>query len=693
MADRTASVALELKASQFKAEATTVEAKVRSVDRAVDELDRDITKIPADAMKAGAAMKLLSGDIADVGTNFQRVGDKSSAMTVLDARIKNTRGEVKKLTEEFVKTGDVDVFRKLGQSSGELKSLTNFRKKLAKTLEDGAADGAKAATGTFSSMFQSGIVDTFKALPPEIKAGIIAGLAVAALAAIPVIVSAVDAALLLGIGAGGLAAGIMIAAQDANVQKAYGDLGSHIMSTLSRATMPFRSELISSATTFRDAFDKITPNIQRSFNTLSKAVQPIATGLSGLFTNAAPGIEKAFQGAIPLLREFGEWLPKLGSEIGDLGQALARAEPEAELFFKFLLANIDVAVKTITFLTNGVHALVGALMRMVGQYQPLSPALAEDTSALNNLSDAATTTGDSFADMLNQMNQVPKTADDVVVALKDKVLGNMMALDQATLGFDESLTKLTESLKKNGDTLNFHSKEGQANAEAMLAAVQANIKLFDANVAGGMSAANAAAQYDQNAAAIEAAGRKAGLTRQQINDLIGKYREVPKKIDTDIAAHGLTNAIKDLQETIILANNLDGKSIHINSYLHQHYTSTFDDMGLGHQGNAGPRALGGIRHAATGLIVGPSTPGTLIGEPQTGGEALIPMRGITQSRAMSLAQTAVGGYGLQVSPRGGQSQVVVVSGELRITGPNTALGGMLMDMNRKGDLQFVVRTS
>jgi hypothetical protein len=60
---------------------------------------------------------------------------------------------------------------------------------------------------------------------------------------------------------------------------------------------------------------------------------------------------------------------------------------------------------------------------------------------------------------------------------------------------------------------------------------------------------------------------------------------------------------------------------------------------------------GGIRKAASGLIVRPSDPGTLIGEPQTGGEALIPLRGITQTRAAALGQVAVGGYGLDVVAR------------------------------------------
>jgi hypothetical protein len=60
----------------------------------------------------------------------------------------------------------------------------------------------------------------------------------------------------------------------------------------------------------------------------------------------------------------------------------------------------------------------------------------------------------------------------------------------------------------------------------------------------------------------------------------------------------------------------------------------------------------------------PTDPGTLlVGEPQTGGEWLIPRQGISQMRAAWLGQNAMGGYGLDVVPRGGTTKV-----ELAVTG-------------------------
>jgi hypothetical protein len=71
-------------------------------------------------------------------------------------------------------------------------------------------------------------------------------------------------------------------------------------------------------------------------------------------------------------------------------------------------------------------------------------------------------------------------------------------------------------------------------------------------------------------------------------------------------------------------------------------------------------ASGGVVRAATGLVAGilrPSNPGTLVlaGEPQTHGEVFMPLAGISQSRAMQLAQVAGDAYNFTVMPR--QTQI------------------------------------
>lgn len=684
---RTVKVGLEADVGGFKTGMDSAKRAVDDLDDKVDALDRDLEKIPPDALKAAAAVKALGDGVKGAADHLDTMAAKSAGLSVLDQKLAASRAEVKKLSEEFVKTGDIDVFERLGRASANERSLSGIRKKLAKTLEEGAADGGKAAVGTFSSMLQSGIAESFKSLPPEIKAGIMAGLAVAAVAAIPVLVAAVDAALLLGIGAGGLAAGVALAVQDANVAKVFADLGDHIMKTLSRAVTPFRSELVGAAMMFGESFDKITPNINRMANTLSKAIHPIAAGLSGLFENAAPGIEKAFQGALPLLREFGEWLPKLGSEIGDLGEALARAEPEAELFFKFLLANIDLAVNSITFLTNGIHAVAGAMMRWVGQYQPISPALADDKTAMDNLAESSANVADqvkSIGDAFNEMGQ------SVEGALTSKILDSMFALDDATLKWNSSVDKLDDTIKKNGRSLNLHSDAGVKNAQALIAAAKANASLYEENIKSGMAAGDAAKIYEQNSETLRRQALAAGLNAKEVDNLIGKYGNVPERVQTILATIGLTNALDHLAQILIDFKSLDDKTFKTKYTVTTEYIVKHTGTSGGKEGGASysyGMARGGIRKAADGLIVAPSDPGSvLFGEPQTGGEALIPMRGITQDRAYELTQTVAANYGMSVSRGGGGMQGAIT---VNFSGDTSgAFASAFMKLVRIGKIQF-----
>lgn len=702
---RTVKVGLEATVAGYNGPIDSAKAKTEELDRKIEALDRDLKKVPADALKAAAAVKALGDGAKVTGEDIKTIGDKSAALSVLDSRISKTRGEVKQLTEEFMRTGDVDVFQKLGSKGSELRGLNEARKKLADAIEGGSNDGTKRAGNVFTRFFgdlatmagkagefvgtavSDGVGEAFKSVPPEMKAGIIAALGVAALAAIPVIVTAVDTALLLGIGAGGLAAGIGIAAQDANVQKVYSDLGQHIMTSLGKAATPFRSELVGAAMMFQDSWDKVIPSINRDFATLAKGIRPLASGLTGLFENAAPGLEKAFQGALPLIEDLGNWLPKLGSEVGDLGEALARAEPEAEMLFKFLLANVDVAVKTVTFLTNGVHALVGAMMQWVGAYQPISPALAEDKGSMDELSEAATKAADDVKSISEAFTQVGQSAE---TAFTSSILNNMFALTDATLGFQESLNKLDDGVKKNGRSLDIHTDKGLANARALESAAKANATLYEQNVRSGMSAEEAGRQYDANSGQLKKAAAAAGYNAGQVQALIGKYDNVPDKVSTLIAVDGLSSALNRLGDILIKMNHLDGREFSSTYTLVYRHTGS-----VGGKEDPSKYAQGGIRRAASGMVVAPSDPGSvLFGEPETGGEALIPLRGIPQARAMTLAQTVGDAHGFDVVQRGGHApRPVSVSVELKATGTGRGLWAAMHEAVRTGDLQLVAKVA
>jgi hypothetical protein len=75
----------------------------------------------------------------------------------------------------------------------------------------------------------------------------------------------------------------------------------------------------------------------------------------------------------------------------------------------------------------------------------------------------------------------------------------------------------------------------------------------------------------------------------------------------------------------------------------------------------------GIPKADKGAVAGvlpPRSPGTLMlaGEPETGGEVFMPLRGISQRRAMTLAQVAGDAHGFDVTPRAARSAAAIANG-------------------------------
>jgi hypothetical protein len=250
----------------------------------------------------------------------------------------------------------------------------------------------------------------------------------------------------------------------------------------------------------------------------------------------------------------------------------------------------------------------------------------------------------------------------------NKLFTSLMNVDQATLGFNRSLITVGETFEQNGRQIDKHTKlisdnttKGIDNREAVLAAVQANMRLYQSNVAVGMSSEDAAKQYDENTKKLEAQLRAAHLTDDQINDLIGTYRNIPDTVNTTIAIEGLTEAINNLNTTLRLMAGLKNKDVYVRIH-NQVYNETTGQKSTGNSrfGGQDDKKYGGIRRAAEGLIVPPSSPGTLLfGEPETGGEAFIPLKGISSSRAAMLGQIAMAGYGYNVVPAGGGGGGVV----------------------------------
>lgn len=633
---------------------------VDDLDQAIKDADGELKKVPPDAAKAAAALKLLGSDADTAGVAFATLGDKSATLTVLDTKIRATRDEVRKLGAEFVKTGDVDVWRKLGESDAALRRLEQVRKKVAdavipdKQVEgffkrlvsraEGAAASLSDSLGKAIPSALSGALGTPVIGPIIAAAGLVIGLILADTIAATIGGAILGAGGLAGVGVG-IIGGIM--GDPVVIGAAWSSQIDMLMARFLAASTVFRGPLLDAALEFGGVINSV--DLDGILARAATYMGPLVAGAAGFARHVGVGFGGLVDAAGPVMRVIAAELPKLGmavrsamTDIGGGSEGGARALQD----LLQITQRVIVAVGAFIGVAEKLYSKLADFRDFVLPHDWfLTPDLAANLNtagrALRKVGDNALLSADDLKALDSQLGQTAITADTLAAKMVDKIFTATMNLDQALLGVAESLTRLDETMDKNGHTIDIYTSKGQANREAILASVTANMQLYQAQISAGMASGDAAAAYDQNTAALEAQLRKAGLLQPEIDGLIGKYRGVPKKVDTDIAMHGLTDAIDRLNETIRLVNGLKNKDV----YVTYHYKIAGQSL------NA-PMAKGGVRRAAIGMVIPPSDPGTtLVGEPQTGGEVLTPLRGITRGRAMQLSQVAGNAHGFDVVPR------------------------------------------
>lgn len=643
--------------------------------------------------EAAAASAAAAREANRMAAQFRQAQNDAAK---LDRQLAETAITTRALAREFAKTNDAGIKAQLDAQKKNASELKNLRKdvvgdteKFAKDAENAAKSAAKEFSklekqventgSSISEMFSKGPAGLFS--PPGIVIGgataVVGGAALGGLAA------AGAGATVAGAGIAGAALGDP---QEfaAHWTPVVADLKKQFLDATSVFVGPGLAAIDSVGTAIKSwdlkgLFAAAVPYVAPLTNGAEQAAGYILDGVKHLTQDAGPAVKVLSQD----LSGIGQAIDTALSAIGSQAQGGADGLHALDTAIEDVIIGAGYFVAGTEAITGAVHdastsaesffdsipGWVRATLPFLELYKKVFDQATDTNDASDKLAhfghvlpgvtltgnlaaDAAKAQADNYRDLAKQLSATAQTADTLAGAMTDKLIGSLLAGDHATLSWDESLTSLSQSFKENGKNLDIHTAKGQQNREAVLSSVAANEQLYNTQIAAGATATDAAAAYDANTRALEANLKKAGLTSAQIDGLIGKYKNVPDNVNTNIQLFGLTTAINDLNTTLKLINNIHDKSATV-SVTTVYHTKGSPNVGEGGtQILKGANAHGGIRHAATGLIIGPSDPGTLIGEPQTGGEALIPLKGISRARAAMLAQTAVSGYGLDVVPHG-----------------------------------------
>ncbi|HEV8173052.1 MAG TPA: hypothetical protein VGP91_05330, partial [Actinoplanes sp.] len=288
-------------------------------------------------------------------------------------------------------------------------------------------------------------------------------------------------------------------------------------------------------------------------------------------------------------------------------------------------------------------------MKQMPQYQ----------AALDGAAIASTGLAKGFGDVDANLKLVNAGMDDAIskgltfTSVWNQLHGAAADLDGALLAANNSLKNVADTFKKNHNAITGNTTAALEDRLAVDEMAKSALAVADAKYTetGSVEAANKA--YDDYIAKLRRTLLNAGLTKAQVDKLLGSIAKMPPVAATKFTAPGL---VEVSNVAYGYKRILDGIPGNVSTKVRTTYTSSGSPPPS--QYFKGNRFGGLYEHAAVGVLREAGTfPAVSRGaryafaEPQTRGEAFVPRSG-NYGRSMSILSAAAGWYGASVVPGG-----------------------------------------
>lgn len=302
--------------------------------------------------------------------------------------------------------------------TGESKDLDRAAKSAEKTVDKFGRNVTKSVgkvAAGIPDMF-AGVIGSMPPMGNLVATAIVGGLAVALA---PLLGAAIGTAILLAVGGGVLAAGIMAVAKEPKVTAAFEKLKDSLFDrdtakieakiqaaqerfekarflgsergmksakydvekakkeleeALSFNKMnksfkdmfkPFIDPLARAAKTFTEAFDKAKPSIERMALILAPVIDKLAPALAEFFERVLPGIEAAVKASSPLFDTLAEHLPKIGDAIAYFFMEISKNGDDANIFLEDMFNWIADTIRSVGWLIGKFLGMYTAIRNFV----------------------------------------------------------------------------------------------------------------------------------------------------------------------------------------------------------------------------------------------------------------------------------------------------------------------------------------
>lgn len=578
---RRISVFLELAAAGYLAEAKAIQARTKQADdqikalgRQVDATGHDMDQLAAQAAIAkrqvddlgdearGTAteLKLLDKSAAGVKVEVagvtgrtaefeQKTHEAAAALKLLEARIISTKALVHDLGVEFAATGDKATGKELGSQRSLLGRMNRLRDELVASMQvvpEAAAAGVKAGS-SFASSF-GGILD---GAGSPIKAGLIAGVLLAAAEVAPGLGAMLAGGITGAAGTGAIAAGIFSASKDEKVRHAAQAFGSSISAEFFAGGGAFVQPTIAALDLLQAKFQSL-----KLGDALAKAaptVTTIAQGLGNLATNIMPGFNTAMDRLGPFANAAAEGFGELGSALGSFLDDVS-ASPGAVMGLE---AAFKLVNGTIVILGNGIHWLsdvfAGFVQSQIAIYGAIENAArglglddvadkaAKVKAAFEDIRDTAPPTIDALDGVGRTTMKVAESAQSAawstgeLSAAWDEMNGKAMTADEALVSAYHAADEVGRAFREGGKSIDGATQAASENRLSLEHAAAAAAKAAEGyyKLTGDTAGANAMMDRFQAEAegATGATGKQKDAVHRLADELFKLPNYVPVKID------------------------------------------------------------------------------------------------------------------------------------------------------------------
>lgn len=416
-----------------------------------------------------------------------------------------------------------------------------------------------------ASSLAGALDDGISALPTEVKAAIVLGIA----AVSPLVIGGLGGAIVAGIGGGLAALGILLSSQFDLVRTQAVETGRNLRDELVDSAKAFVPAVLGALAQVEARFALMRDKFKSIFDVSATFVGPLTQGTLDALDEIVTSIQNVITKFEPFVAELASGFQVIGDAVGDAIEILASMGDDGVAALRDLLVVLASTIVTAALLVRTFVGVYGVFRKvllvlgdLLGPFSIIATEIARVIRLIDEHSNANKSHIETNTDLINSTEGTIVATKKATQALEEyqKALQDVSDAAKSNLElnvrWEESLDRISESLDKNGKSLDIHTKKGQNNINEFLNGLKiAEERALLRVQRGEATAEQAASQYRNEVAQLKELARQAGVSDQAFNDL---FQEIIDTSALRISAQdmGVTDLTGALDQSVSAAEAL-----------------------------------------------------------------------------------------------------------------------------------------